>query len=184
MNLKDIAVKILNENTWENNPNAAANTSVGAKPTGVLPAAAAPANLYRVGDELALFQKEINDQEATAKKALVDKIKIKLVPKRVGKKIKVTASKGNIGQDREYTITVSNVSISNIAEKYYIVLKATDGKQYYLDSKVDVEILDAGATETPPATILEPTDQGKNSPPLGGIVQPQNFGLGSSRNLS
>jgi hypothetical protein len=79
---------------------------------------------------------------------------------------------------------VKDINVSYVKDKYYIVLKADDRKDYYLNSSFKIKILGAGKSETPPATILEPTDQVNKNPSLGGIVQPQNLGLGSSRALS
>jgi hypothetical protein len=180
MNLKDIAVKILNEDTWGNNPAAAGNMSAGAEPTAVSPAPSPDVKFYSVVKDFVAFQTKVNAEEEAAKKELSQTLKKNLVNKEVA----VRASKGSIGQEKDYTITVKDINISYVKDKYYIVLKADDRKDYYINSSFKMKILGAGKTETPPATILEPTDQGKNSPPLGGIVQPQNFGLGSSRNLS
>jgi hypothetical protein len=180
MNLKDIAVKILNEDTWGNNPAAAGNMSPGIEPSAVSPTPSPDVKFYSVVKDFVAFQTKVSAEEESAKREFSQNLKKNLV----NKEIAVRASKGSIGQEKDYTITVKDVDISYVKDKYYIVLKADDRKDYYINSSFKIKILGAGKTETPPATILEPTDQGKKNPSLGGIVQPQNLGLGSSRALS
>lgn len=142
MNLSDIARKIMNEDTWGNNPSAAGGMSPGRTPTTVSPGLAARSldisNLYKN------FKSRLEKQEDASINKLVSDLKKNFLKKNV----RVKASKGGVGQiEKEYNINVSNIDIRYMKDKYYIVFSGREGKQtqpseYYLDDSV-IQVTDA-----------------------------------------
>jgi hypothetical protein len=179
MKLKDIAIQIINEDTWGTNPSAGGSMSPGASISAVSPAPSPNVKFYNVIKDFVAFQTKVSAEEELAKKELIQSLKKNLI----NKEVVIRASKGSIGQEKDYTITVKNIDIAYLKDKYYIVLKAEDKKDYYLNSSFKIKILGDGKTETPPATLLEPTDQKSKNSSLGGMVQPQTLGISSNRPL-
>jgi hypothetical protein len=177
MKLQDIAKQVLSEDTWQNNPSAAAPQNPGATPNAVSPAPSQNVKFFNVMNDFNMFNTKMDAEEEKAKQELDKSLEKNLV----NKQVVVRASKGAVGQaEKDYTITVKGVDITFLKDKYYIILKAADKKDYYINTGFKIKILGPGESETPPATILEPPeeDQGKkNIPPLGEMINPQIMGF-------
>jgi len=177
MKLKDIAKQILKEDTWQNNPSAGAPQNPGATPNAVSPAPSQDVKFFNVMNDFNMFNTKMDAEEEKAKRELDASLEKNLM----NKQVVIRASKGAIGQaEKDYTITVNGVDITFLKDKYYIILKATDKKDYYINTGFKIKILGPGESETPPATILEPPaeEQGKKNPPaLGEMINPQIIGF-------
>jgi hypothetical protein len=180
MKLKEIAKQVLSEDTWQNNPAAGAPQNPGASPNAVSPAPSPDVKFYNVMNDFNAFTTKIDAEEEAAKKELDTSLKKSLL----NKQVVVRASKGAIGQaEKDYTITVKNITVTYLKDKYYVILKAEDKKDYYINTGFKVKVLGeppAEDQETPPATILEPPEeeQGKKNPmALGEIVKQQIIGF-------
>jgi hypothetical protein len=180
MKLKDIAKQILSEDTWQTNPSAAAPQNPGASPNAVSPAPSPDVKFYNVMNDFNAFTTKIDAEEEAAKKELDASLRKSLL----NKQIVVRASKGAVGQaEKDYTITAKNVTITYLKDKYYIIIKAEDKKDYYINTGFKIKVLGeppAETQETPPATIVEPPEeeQGKKNPAsLGEIVKHQILGF-------
>lgn len=168
MNLTDIAKNIIKEDTWGNNPSAGGGMSHGRTPTAVSPGPTAKnvdiSNLFKN------FKVELEKQEDTLKQKLEADLKKNFLKKLVS----VKASKGSVGQiEKEYNVSVSNIDVRYMKDKYYIVFTGKEGNasesEYYLDDSV-IQVDDA------PASISQ---TGRT----GGMVSPQVMGLASKRNI-
>lgn len=177
MKLKDIAKQIINEDTWQNNPSAAAPQNPGATPNAVSPAPSPNVKFYNVVNDFNSFTRKMDSEEELAKKELSKNLEKNLL----NKQVVVRASKGAIGQaEKDYTVTVKEIDTTFLKDKYYIIIKATDKKDYYINTGFKIKILGSGETEAPQATILEPPEgeQGKkNIPALGEMINPQILGF-------
>ena len=71
MNLTDIAKKILSEDTWGNNPSAAAPQAPGRSPTATQPPASPNAKMIDISDTFKNFKLSLEKQEDAAVKKLV-----------------------------------------------------------------------------------------------------------------
>lgn len=142
MNLTDIAKKIISEDTWGNNPSAAGGMSQGRSPD----ATTTPAPTGRKVDISNIFKNfklELEKQED----ALVKKLEAELKKSFLKKTTMVKASKGSVGQiEKEYNVTVSNIDVRYMKDKYYIVFTGKEGSasesEYYLDDSV-IQVDDA-----------------------------------------
>lgn len=142
MNLTEIAKQILNEDTWGNNPSAAGGMSPGRAPTATTPPPANSGNMQDIDQSFRIFKNNIEQQQKALIKKFVNELKNKFLKKTVA----VEASKGGIKQPnaKEYSITVSDIDVRQMDEKYYIVFVGTeagkkDTHEYYLeDSQVQV----------------------------------------------
>jgi hypothetical protein len=159
MNLTSIAKKILNEDTWGNNPSAAGGMSPGRAPTATTPPPSQSGNVVDISQSFRNFKLNLEKQEDAAVKKFSEELKKQFLKKTVT----VNASKGSVGQiEKEYTITVSDVQTRYMKDKYYVVFVGKEGNasqsEYYLDdSQVQVN----------PATSSAPQSGLKN---VGGIV--------------
>jgi hypothetical protein len=177
MKLQDIAKQILSEDTWQTNPSAAAPQNPGASPNAVSPAPSPNVKFFNVMNDFNMFKTKMDAEEEKAKQELSRNLEKNLL----NKQVVVRASKGAIGQaEKDYTITIKEIDTTYLKDKYYIILKAEDKKDYYINTGFKIKILGPGEMETPPATILEPPEdeQGKkNIPSLGEIINPQILGF-------
>ena len=182
MKLTDIVKNIIKEDTWGTNPSAGAPQNPGASPNTVSPSQAGNIKFFNVVNDFNMFTTKMDAEEEKAKQELSKSLEKNLL----NKQVVVRASKGAIGQaEKDYTITVKNIDTTFLKDKYYIILKASDKKDYYINTGFKIKVLGAGETETPPATILEPPEdqQGKPNPPaLGEMVNPQVIGFMSPFN--
>ncbi len=137
MKPSDLAKKIINEDTWGNNPSAAGSMSPGTMPT----TTSAPAPTGRNMDISNLFKNfktELEKQEDAAIKKLSDQLKKSFLKKAV----KIKASKGSVGQiEKEYNVNVDDIDVRYMKDKYFIVFSGKEGKEeqaseYYLDDSV------------------------------------------------
>lgn len=177
MKLTDIVKNIIKEDTWGTNPSAGAPQNPGASPNAVSPAPSPNVKFFNVMNDFNMFVTKMDAEEEKAKQELSKTLQKNLL----NKQVVVRASKGAIGQaEKDYTITVKEVDTTFLKDKYYIILKAADKKDYYINTGFKIKVLGAGETETPPATMLEPPteEQGKkNIPALGEIIKPQILGF-------
>lgn len=159
MNLSEMAKKILNEDTWGNNPSAAGAMSPGRTPTATTPPPAQSGNVVDISNDFKNFKLELEKQEDATIKKFTNSLKSKFK----GKTTKVNASKGSVGQiEKEYTVTVSDIETRYMKDKYYVVFIGKEGNasqsEYYLDdSQIQVN----------PATSSAPQSGLKN---VGGVV--------------
>jgi hypothetical protein len=176
MNLTDIAKKILNEDTWGNNPSAATPQAPGRSPTATQPPASPNAKMIDISDTFKNFKLSLEKQEDAAIKKLVDELSKQFLKKSVV----VKASKGSVGQiEKEYSFPVSSIDIRYMKDKYYIVFSGKEGNEaeseYYLDdSQIEV---DGYGQEAP--TMQSSLGKGQ----VGGIKYPQTMGIASKRNI-
>ena len=181
MKLIQIAKLVLSEDSWGNNPSAAAPQNPGIPPTTQSPKPSPSVKFYDVLKDYQAFQITIDSQEEAAKKDL----NTTLTKALVNKEVTVRASKGAVGQvEKDYTLTVVSVSITYLKDKYYVILKGKDKKDYYINTGFKIKILSSGVEakeETPEAPKASAQPNGKGQ--VGGIVYPQNMGIGSNRNV-
>lgn len=155
MNLTDIAKKVLKEDTWGNNPSAAGSMSPGRAPTAVQPPAAQSGNMVDISNLFKNFKLELEKQEDASVKKLADNLKKTFLKKAV----QVKASKGSVGQiEKEYDITVNDIDVRYMKDKYYIVFTGKEGNasdaEYYLDDSV-IKVNPAQKPTAAPASSLK-----------------------------
>lgn len=176
LNLSAIAKKIINEDTWGNQPSAAAPQNPGANPTAKSPAPQSDVKFYDVNNDFKLFQNTIDSQEEKAKREFNSTISKNILHK----KVTARASKGAIGQiEKDYTFDVVSVDITYMSDKYYVVLKGSDKKDYFINDGFKLKIV--GASEDQESE--QSSELPKENPKLGEIVYPQNLGLGSNKKV-
>lgn len=176
MNLKDIAKQLLKEDSWGTNPAAGGGMSPGRPPTAVTPPPLQSANIQDIAQSLKNFEQTIEQQEETATKKFVEELKKKFVKKTVT----VEASKGGINQPntKQYTISVTDVDVRYMDEKYYVVFTGTepgkkDSHEYYLE---DFKIKSTPTAPTAPQSGLKS---------VGGVVplQPTSYMAPTAKNI-
>jgi hypothetical protein len=146
----------ITEDTWGNTPSAAAGMSPGKTPNAVSPATqpVGGTKFYDVGKEFQNFEKTVEREEDAASKTLEGTLKQNVG----GKKVVAKASKGSVGQtEQDYTIDVESVDVTYMSDKHYIILKGTDGKDYYIDTAFKIKVLGAAEkekTSQPSSAIL------------------------------
>lgn len=130
---------------------------------------AANAKFLDVGLDFGNFKRSIDSQINTARNLLVNTLSKKLVNKRVIAR----ASKGTTGQiEKDYTINVESVDVSQMGEDYHVIFKGTESaddqvKDYYINISNKVKILG-----DVPDTSLNTSNQ---SPETLGDTTPQNL---------
>jgi hypothetical protein len=152
MNLSDIAKKIISEDTWGNNPSAAGGMSPGRTPTATPPPATPNAKMIDISNLFKNFKSQLEKQEDAAIRKLENDLKRQFLKKHV----KVKASKGSVGQiEKEYDVTVNNIDVRYMKDKYYIVFNGKEGNsaesEYYLDDSV-IEVDNTAAPVSPTGT--------------------------------
>lgn len=177
MNLSELAKKIINEDTWGNNPSAAGTMSPGRAPTANTPPATPNAKMVDISNMFKNFKSELEKQEDAAVKKFAEELKKQFVKKNVS----VKASKGSVGQiEKEYGLAVNNIDVRYMKDKYYIVFTGKEANEseneYYLDDSV-IQI-----DNTPPPSPGETSASSKVGQ-IGGIKSPQIMGLASKRNI-
>lgn len=170
----------MNEDTWGNNPSAA-GMSPGKTPNAVSPAPSAAVKFYDVAKDFANFERTITKEEEAASKNLETTISTNLA----NKKVMTRASKGSVGQtEQDYTVDVLAVDVTYMSDKFYIILKGADKKDYYINTAFKVKILGTSEKKGAQTPVSSPPSQpnklqGKG--PVGGIVYPQNMGIGANK---
>jgi hypothetical protein len=187
MKLITIYKSIINEDSWGNNPSSGGSAAPGKTPNATSPAApaAAQANvkMYDVLKDYQTLESTIEKEEEQAKKTLKTS-----VAQQVGnKKVQARASKGAVGQvEKDYTIDVVDVDVSYQSEKFYIILKGKDKKDYYINTGFKIKVLGAATNtnptketpaEEPPTAPTAPNATGRNL----GIKYPQNMGVSTNK---
>jgi hypothetical protein len=129
----------MKEDTWGNNPSAGGSMSPGRSPTATPPSPTANTKSIDILDRFKNFKSQLIQQETTSAKKLAEELKNMFLKKT----ITVSASKGSIGQiEKEYKITVNNIGVRYMKEKYYVVFHGNeDGSkenEYYLTDSVIV----------------------------------------------
>lgn len=167
MKLSQIVNKIINEDTWGNNPSAAGAMSPGTPPNATSPKPSSTGRNLDIDNLFDAFKRELETQE----KASVRKFTEQLKKNFLNKHIKIAASKGGIGQiEKEYSIDVTNIEVRYMKDKYYIVFTGKEGQkaasEYYLDDSV-IEVDDAPQPVSSTGTT-------------GGLSQPS---MGTKRNI-
>lgn len=174
MKLSDIAKRVLNEDT-----NLPAN-----QPATSVPTEAAP-KVYDVLQDYQNFENVLEKQIETAKNGLVSTLSKNLL----NKSVTCRASKGAIGQiEKDYTILVTGIEISQMKEDYYIVLKDKEKKDYYINTAFKMKVSEPGTespaskeSDSPQASIIQPPENNSYSKQAGAIKYPQNMGLSSNK---
>lgn len=134
MNLKDIAKKILNEDSWGTNPSAAGGMSPGRAPTANTPPPSQSGNVVDISQSFKAFKADLEKQKENSVKKFQTELKSKFLKKTVV----IKASKGSVGQiEKEYTVSVNNIEVRYMKDKYYVVFVGKEGEEkeseYYLD---------------------------------------------------
>ena len=178
MKLSDLAKQVIQEDTWGNNPSSGGSMSPGKTPNAVSPAPTANAQFYDVNKDFQNFETTVQKEEEAASKNLENTIKQKLA----NKKVTARASKGSVGQtEQDYEIDVVSVNVTYMSDKHYVVLKGTDDKDYYINTTFKVRVVGPAEKKKPSTpTTQPPAPQGKGQ--VGGIVYPQNMGIGANPN--
>lgn len=137
MKLTDIVNRIINEDTWGNNPSAAAPMSPGISPTAKTPSPSFSGRNLDIDGLFKTFKTEIDAQEKNSIKKFIDR----LTSDFMNKHVKIHASKGGIGQiEKQYDITVTGVDVRYMKDRYYVVFSGKEGNrdeaEYYLDDSV------------------------------------------------
>ena len=189
MKLQDIAKKILKEDTWGNNPSAAGSMNPGRSPTTKSPNPA----YYNPRPEVEKLISNVEKVESEEEKRLDNSVSQKLV----GKNVTVKASKGSVGQtEKEYTIDVTAVDVTNLNDVFYVVLRGTErgnGKEseYYINTNFQVKVNAASAAEdkeslgVPPPQPEQPQQQPGQSKlrQVGGLVSTKPLNSHPARNI-
>jgi hypothetical protein len=145
MNLTEIAKKILNEDSWGNNPSAAAGQNPGEQTAATPPPATGNVKFHDIKKDYTTFTSAIEKQEEAAKK----KFDADLTKALGNKKITVRASKGSVGQvEKDYSLTVASADIVYLKDKFYVVLVGTDKSEYYINTDFKIKV-DATAPAAP-----------------------------------
>ncbi len=145
MKLRDLATKVLNEDTWGSNPSAAGGMPGGRQPNTTPQPASGNVKFYDLKKDYNVFTTSLEKQEEAAKK----KLDTDLSQQFGNKKVTARASKGSVGQvEKDYSFTVTGVDIVYLKDKFYIVLKGTDKSDYFVNPEFKVKI-DAAAPEAP-----------------------------------
>ena len=135
MKLFDIAKTVLKEDTWGNNPSAAAPQNPGTSPTAASPAP--EENTYDANKDLTAYTSAIEQAEENAKKELNGTLGKALQ----GKKVTARAGKGTAGQvEKDYSFTVVGVDITYFNDAYVIILKGDDKKDYYINPSRPIKV--------------------------------------------
>lgn len=117
------------------------------------------AQFYDLGKDFSSFTHTMDSVDETVKNKFEQAIGSKLK----GKKIKARASRGYKQFEKDYEISVTNVSLDDYYDNYVVVVRGTNGKEYFLKPGFKVQIL--GAAEQPsPEQPKEPPEQ-KQPPP-------------------
>ncbi len=164
MNLTNIAKKILKEDSWGTNPSAAGGMSPGRAPTATTPPPAQSGNVIDISQSFRNFKLNLEKNEETVVKKFVEELKKQFLKKTVT----VNASKGSVGQiEKEYTITVNDIQVRYMKDKYYVVFSGRDGEASQSDFYLDDSQIEVNPAKTEPEP--SPTQQSglRN---VGGIV--------------
>ena len=118
MNLTDIAKKILNEDTWGNNPSAAAPQAPGRSPTATQPPASPNAKMIDISDTFKNFKLSLEKQEDAAVKKLVDELSKQFLKKNVVVKYYIVFS-GKEGNEAEpeYYLDDSQIEVDGYGQE-------------------------------------------------------------------
>jgi len=121
------------------------------------------AQFYDLGKDFFSFIRAMNSTTEDVKTRFGQAISVKLK----GKKIRARASRGYKQFEKDYEIDVANVSLDDYYDNYVVVVKGTNGKEYFLKPGFKVQIL--GAAEQPeqpsPQTPEPSKTQTQPSPP-------------------
>lgn len=123
---------------------------------------------YDLGRDFFSFTHAMDSATETVKNQFEQAIGSKLK----GKKIRARASRGYKQFEKDYEIDAANVSIDDYYDNYVVVVKATNGKEYFLKPGFKVQIL--GAME-PEKQIPQQQIQPPNVPPQQPHSQPQRY---------
>jgi hypothetical protein len=127
------------------------------------------AKFLDVGLDFGNFKRTIDSQINTARNLLVNTLSKKLV----NKKVVARASKGTADQiEKDYTISIESIDVSQMGEKYHIIFKGTESnddqtKDYYINISNKVKIIG-----DIPDTSLNTSNQ---SPETLGDTTPKNL---------
>jgi hypothetical protein len=176
MNLTNIAKKILSEDSWGTNPSAAGGMSPGRAPTANTPPPAQSGNTIDISQSFKGFKTNLEKQKENSVKKFQTELKSKFLKKTVT----IKASKGSVGQiEKEYTISVNNIEVRYMKDKYYVVFIGKEGgekeSEYYLD--------DSEVQVNPQKTSPTPTQSNLRN--VGGIVplKPTPAGVPVAKNI-
>lgn len=163
MNLTNIVKKIVNEDTWGNNPSAAGAMSPGKAPASTMtpPVPTGNVKFRDVKKDFTIFTSELEKQEENLKRKLTTDLSKELV----NKNVTARASKGSVGQiEKDYSFSVADVSLVKLGETYYIVLKAKDGAEYFLNIDFKVKVDASSPAQQPASQSAQATPPQLNTP--------------------
>ena len=125
----------------------------------------ASAQYYDLGKDFSSFTHMMDGAEEQVKTRFEQAIASKLK----GKKIRARASRGYKQFEKDYEIDVANVSIDDYYDNYVVVVKASNGKEYFLKPGFKVQILGAMEPEKPkqavPQTLPPQSQPAQQAPP-------------------
>ena len=149
MNLTNIAKQVLKEDSWGTNPSAAGGMSPGRAPTATTPPPAQSGNVVDISQSFRNFKLNLEKNEEAIVKKFVEELKKQFLKKTVT----ANASKGSVGQiEKDYTITVNDIQVRYMKDKYYVVFSGKEGNasqsDYYLDdSQIQVNPATSSSTQ-------------------------------------
>ena len=181
MKLSDLAKQVISEDTWGNNPSAGGGMSPGKTPNANSPVKqpVGGTNEYDVGKDFHNFETTVEREEEAASKNLENTVKQKVA----NKKVTARASKGSVGQtEQDYVIDVVEVNVTYMSDQHYVILKGTDDKDYYINTTFKVKVMGPSEKKKPSTPTTQPPAPQGGKGPVGGIVYPQNMGIGANPN--
>jgi hypothetical protein len=178
MKLSTIARSVLKEDT---------NLNPANQPATAMPPQESAEKVYDVLHDYQGFETMMDKQVESIKQGFISTLSKNLL----NKQVTFRASKGAIGQiNKDYTIVVTGIDVSQLKEEYYIILKDKDKKDYYVDTTFKMKVgepkpddIKSKETNSPQASEIKPPAEGEGfkKPVSGNIAYPQSVGMQSNR---
>lgn len=124
----------------------------------------AAAQYYDLGKDFVTFIRSMNATTESVKNRFEQAIGAKLK----GKKIRARASRGYKQFEKDYEINVVSVSLDDYYDNYVVVVKGSNGKEYFLKPGFKVQIIGAAEAEkqeAPPEPAQKKPEQPAAQPP-------------------
>jgi hypothetical protein len=115
---------------------------------------------YNISSDFSSFETRIANATEQAKAAFLRNLNSRLV----GKKVSIQASKGYGQPVRDYSISVTSASLDYFYDRYVVILKDENDKEYFLKTGFKITILGVGdplkkKSDKKPKTPDVPVDQ-------------------------
>jgi len=113
---------------------------------------------YNVSSDFSEFETKIANATEQSKSAFLRNLNSRVL----GKKVSVQASKGYGQPIRDYTISVTSTSLDYFYDRYVVILRDENDKEYFLKTGFKITIVGQGEPLKPkrqkkPKTTVEPT---------------------------